>query len=214
MTRTVVVALLLILSIHLPAQQGKQYSFKSFSVVNGLASNTVNAVVQDGDGYMWIATANGLQRYDGSDFITFKSKSNEAGAIPPTYVSRLFVDQKKRLWLAVDNKIAGRFDTKKFTFKAVPVETREEYFIQKFYELRSGELVILNFFGNFFRFDEKQDRFVEDHTVLPLPAGWKCTDISWDDKIRRYWLSCDSGLVLLDPVSRKISYKGHNTEAN
>ena len=53
-----------------PAQQAREYSFKHFSVNSGLASNTVSAVTQDGDGYMWVATTNGLQRYDGNSFIS------------------------------------------------------------------------------------------------------------------------------------------------
>lgn len=50
------------------AQHAKQYSFKHFSVSNGLASNTVSASIQDADGYIWMATVNGLQRYDGNSF--------------------------------------------------------------------------------------------------------------------------------------------------
>src|SRR5690242_10805768 len=81
------------------AQHARQYSFKHFSVSNGLASNTVSASIQDDQGYMWFATVNGLQRYDGNGFITFKSNEKDPRSIPSTHITSLFLDNKKRLWL-------------------------------------------------------------------------------------------------------------------
>src|SRR5918993_1431225 len=68
-------------------QQAREYSFKHFSVATGLASNTVSSVAQDADGYIWIATTNGLQRYDGNSFISFKSRENDPSSIPSNHIS-------------------------------------------------------------------------------------------------------------------------------
>lgn len=46
--------------------------FERLSVEDGLPNATVLAVLQDQDGFMWFATANGLARYDGSDFTVFR----------------------------------------------------------------------------------------------------------------------------------------------
>ncbi|MGZ8538859.1 MAG: ligand-binding sensor domain-containing protein, partial [Flavisolibacter sp.] len=106
------VILFLISTGCLTAQESKQYSFKHFSVTNGLASNTVSTVIQDKDGFIWIATVNGLQRYDGSGFITFKSKSSDPRTIPTNHIITIFEDKKKNLWLVGDNNKIGIFDTK------------------------------------------------------------------------------------------------------
>jgi len=60
------------------AQQVKQYVFSHFSTEDGLASNIVNNVVQDDKGFTWLAAIDGLQRYDGNKFITFKTKSSNS----------------------------------------------------------------------------------------------------------------------------------------
>src|SRR5215218_6777133 len=97
-------------------QQAKQYSFKHFSVINGLASNTVSSIAQDGDGYIWIATTNGLQRYDGNNFITFKAQENNPATIPSNHIVSLYKDKRNNLWLIAGNNKVGIFDTRKFTF--------------------------------------------------------------------------------------------------
>src|SRR3954465_15160324 len=88
------------------AQEGRQYSFKHFSVTNGLASNTVGAVIQDKEGFMWMATDNGLQRYDGSSFITFRHEKDVATSIPSNYIHNMYMDEEKNIWLLCEgNKL-------------------------------------------------------------------------------------------------------------
>ncbi|HLZ15730.1 MAG TPA: two-component regulator propeller domain-containing protein, partial [Cyclobacteriaceae bacterium] len=46
--------------------------FSTLSVRDGLPSNIISAIVQDNSDFIWIGTANGVCRYDGYRFITFK----------------------------------------------------------------------------------------------------------------------------------------------
>jgi ligand-binding sensor domain-containing protein len=113
--RTVLhVLLALLFPFSIFAQQAKQYSFKHFSMVNGLASNTVSSIIQDKDGYIWMATVNGLQRFDGSSFITFTAQKNNPSSIPADHINWFFMDRKKNLWLESEMNNIGIFDTKKF----------------------------------------------------------------------------------------------------
>ena len=80
--RFVLPLLFLLLQIRAAGQQSKQYAFKRFTVSNGLAANFVIRTVQDKEGYMWLATSNGLQRYDGNTFITFRNKKGDPTTIP------------------------------------------------------------------------------------------------------------------------------------
>src|SRR6476469_8591390 len=108
--------LLLIFPLASLAQQARQYAFKHFSTTSGLESNMINAVIQDADGYMWMATANGLQRYDGSSFITFRFRRNDPHSVPSDLLSSFYLDAKKRLWVTSDNNRLGTWDTRKFLF--------------------------------------------------------------------------------------------------
>ncbi|MGZ5191187.1 MAG: ligand-binding sensor domain-containing protein, partial [Flavisolibacter sp.] len=208
------VILFLISTGCLTAQESKQYSFKHFSVTNGLASNTVSTVIQDKDGFIWIATVNGLQRYDGSGFITFKSKSSDPRTIPTNHIITIFEDKKKNLWLVGDNNKIGIFDTKKFIFKEViiPPEQRKFYIPQNFIESPAGDFLLLKEDGNLLKYVEKENRFILAPDALPGPKNWKRRSIVWDSARKKYWMSCDSGFAVYDPVTRHMNYRGHNID--
>ncbi len=104
----------------------RQYVFSRFSTFNGLASNQVNNLVQDRRGYMWLATPNGLQRYDGNKFITFKHQHRNASTLPDDNVGRVYMDKLNRLWvLTADNKI-GIFDTEHFSYQPVNIAWQKD----------------------------------------------------------------------------------------
>jgi ligand-binding sensor domain-containing protein/signal transduction histidine kinase len=85
--------LTIILSLLLSAPR-----FLSYSAADGLPSNTVYAIAQDGDGVLWIGTRNGLASFDGTTFRSWKEYGR---------VNALAVDREGRLWVGTDNLIAG-----------------------------------------------------------------------------------------------------------
>jgi hypothetical protein len=61
---------LAVISVPCPAQD-EQFAFDHYDTKNGLSNNEVNDVVQDDDGFIWIATRAGLNRFDGKDFTKY-----------------------------------------------------------------------------------------------------------------------------------------------
>ena len=53
--------------------QGQEYRFQQYRVEDGLPSDVIKAVAQDSLGFFWIATDDGLVKYDGIQFHTYKS---------------------------------------------------------------------------------------------------------------------------------------------
>jgi ligand-binding sensor domain-containing protein len=211
--RSVVVSILfLFVSVTVCSQQAKQYAFRHFSTLNGLASNVVGAVVQDHEGYIWMGTQNGLQRYDGNNFITFRNRTTDSTSIPSNYIPVLYEDSKQNLWIISDNNRVGIFDRKRFVFKEVPVlgDIPSFYLPQHLAELPTGELMLMRVDGSFFRYDKKQ--FVKDNKVLPIPSRWKCTHFTWDRFDKKLWLGCDSGLAVYNTMTKHVSYRGHNVD--
>ncbi|MDZ7773566.1 MAG: two-component regulator propeller domain-containing protein [Balneolaceae bacterium] len=49
---------------------GQQLPFRSYSIERGLSESVVNRMMQDSEGYIWVATSYGLNRFDGRDFRT------------------------------------------------------------------------------------------------------------------------------------------------
>lgn len=94
--------LLLLLSLLSPfvcSAKERQYAFRSLNVDDGLAHNTVLAIVQDRTGFMWFGTKDGLNRYDGSEIRTVAV----VDAIPGNnYVTALCEDTEGRIWIGTD----------------------------------------------------------------------------------------------------------------
>src|SRR5690606_25525880 len=75
-------------------------------------------------GFMWIGTNRGLQRFDGQRYLDFPHKKNDATSIPHNYVVQLLLDQKKNLWVLTGDGKIGVFDTKWFEYREVPVRLK------------------------------------------------------------------------------------------
>ncbi|MBO9571504.1 MAG: hypothetical protein J7497_04765, partial [Chitinophagaceae bacterium] len=108
------------------AQQSKQYSFTHYSTQTGMFSNQVNSILQDETGFICIGTNDGLIRYDGTRYKTFRHNRQDSSSIPYNQVNQLLIDKNKNFWLLFSNGKAALFNTRNFRFKQVAVNPREE----------------------------------------------------------------------------------------
>lgn len=76
--------------------------FSQFGIEQGLPSSYVNQVAQDRAGYLWIATADGLARYDGVGFTTVRRGLDGGQELAGTAVETVFVDSRDRLWIGTE----------------------------------------------------------------------------------------------------------------
>ncbi len=72
-----------------------QIPFINYSMKDGLAQNQVRDICQDHQGYIWIATAGGVSKFDGKSFKNF----TVAEGLPVNTVTALLVDRKNRIWM-------------------------------------------------------------------------------------------------------------------
>ncbi|WP_158973993.1 hybrid sensor histidine kinase/response regulator transcription factor [Cellulophaga sp. L1A9] len=79
--------------------QSSNQLIESFHSEQGFYQNTVNAIVSDSKGYLWIATPNGLVRYDGYSFDYYYHDHENSQSLINNYVSHLLSDSKGRLWI-------------------------------------------------------------------------------------------------------------------
>lgn len=200
------------------APDARQYVFTRFTTLNGLSSNIVNNLVQDRKGYIWLATPNGLQRYDGNKFITFKHQHRNPSTLPDDNVGRVYMDKKQRLWiLTADNKI-GIFDTERFSYQLVNIDWQTAqptiYVAKLLTENNEGELLLMMGWHEVYKFSPDSNSFLIDQEIQYKPANWKRHSYYYDTVTRRSWIGCDSGLVMYDPATRHINYQGHNPDKN
>ncbi|MEM9806357.1 MAG: two-component regulator propeller domain-containing protein, partial [Cyanobacteria bacterium P01_D01_bin.56] len=84
------------------------------SVDQGLSSSYVQDVTQDQDGFLWIATSNGLNRYDGYSFKPFTHQTNDSSSLGSNTIESLLVTRDGTLW--VGGLELNKFDAATQTF--------------------------------------------------------------------------------------------------
>lgn len=93
--------LIVILMYLFPTLVSGQYRFDSWTTENGLPQNTVWSISQTPDGYIWLATSDGLVRFDGIKFKIF-NKSNSPN-FPSNRLRHLVADRSGALWITPEN---------------------------------------------------------------------------------------------------------------
>ena len=91
--------LFFIFSIHLIHSQ--DYYFKHFRVEEGLSNNTVITSLQDEDGFMWFGTKDGLNKFDGYHFKTYRSQNDPIHSLGSNYIQSLHT-HKGIIWVGTD----------------------------------------------------------------------------------------------------------------
>src|SRR5690242_18554339 len=90
--------------------------FTHLTTNDGLSQGYVTAVLQDRRGFMWFATRDGLNRYDGNAFVVYKNNPNDNGSLGSNFIQDLLEDNRGYLWIATNIGV-NRFDptTERFT---------------------------------------------------------------------------------------------------
>ena len=93
----------------------QRFNFKFYGEDEGLANLAVQAVLQDRAGFLWVATQNGLYRYDGSHFAAFGKDEG----LPAARIEALHESIDGTLWAGTQNGLARRRGD---SFEIVPLK--------------------------------------------------------------------------------------------
>jgi ligand-binding sensor domain-containing protein len=87
----------------------KDLKFTHLTTNDGLSQGYVVAILQDRRGFMWVATRDGLNRYDGNSFVVYKNNPNDPGSLSSNFIQDLIEDDQGYLWIAT-NAGLNKFD--------------------------------------------------------------------------------------------------------
>ena len=81
-----------------PVQAHEHYLVQHYSIKDGMSQNTVMAILQDKQGFMWFGTWDGLNRFDGYAFEVYKAMNNGQEAHVNNRVVWIYEDEEERIW--------------------------------------------------------------------------------------------------------------------
>ena len=192
--------------------QKRQFVFTRLSTKEGLASNIVYSVMQDKRGFMWLATANGLQRYDGRKVIYFRVPQQEENYLPSTAISQIFEDINGNFWVRAEKEV-GIFDPATFRYRRAQIRMAEDVLSRSDFELKHdsrGNVFLLLRRAAILTYNKEKNEFAPEYNPFETPPGWKINQFVEDPVTKNYWMGGDSGLAIYDVKKKDLYYRGKN----
>ena len=90
--------------------------FTNISTEQGLSQSYVFSIAQDKQGYIWLATEDGLNRFDGKNFVHYRHNINNKHSVADNFIRKVLVDKSGVLWVGTNNglsrynKVLDNFD--------------------------------------------------------------------------------------------------------
>ena len=176
------------------------FSFEQFTADNGLSHESVINITKDPDGFLWIGTGNGLNRFDGISFKIFRNDPNNEQSIPGNYIAGTTLDKKGYLWIATNYGLC-RLNTRTLKIDRVDLKDSSDNYPR--YEVMTGEFDkdgIGWFIANDHLYAVNQETFKWKR--YPLPATRFHANSSQIDSKNRIWLSIGRAKYLFDPKTK------------
>ncbi|MDP4261872.1 MAG: two-component regulator propeller domain-containing protein [Bacteroidota bacterium] len=195
----------------LTGAQNSSSHFTTFTSRDGLSNSSINCLIKDSRNFIWIGTAEGLNRFDGSRFLSFFSYYDDPASLSGNNIFDILQYQPGRLLIATNNGLSV-FNTFTNSFENYKISVPE---------LRRG-------CGNFIRslFKDKQGRVYVNYSGVidvfndTLSFLYRFTDLPWAQSLRgvlinkepwfqdsqnRIWLPTDNkGICLIDENKQQV----------
>lgn len=114
--------------------QHSSLRFENFTIKNGLSNNSINCILQTQDGFLWIATKDGLNRFDGQNFKIYKNDPSKKYSLPENYVMSLFESKDGTFWVGTWGGGLCKFNSNLETFSRYDLGEAVDDYIQTIFE--------------------------------------------------------------------------------
>ncbi|MBX3057193.1 MAG: response regulator [Anaerolineae bacterium] len=195
--------------------------FTHLSLEEGLSQTTVITILQDSRGFMWFGTQDGLNRYDGYNFVVYRNDPNDLNSLGDNRIRAIVEDSSGMLWIATEAGGLNKYDpdTDTFTRYRHDPDNPNSLKNNKVWNIWQSEAGIFWLYmdeGWLTQFDPKSETFIHYQFVPPeltnLATGQNIKAL-YQDKTGIIWLSNEvDGLVSFNPGTGRFTYFFHDPE--
>lgn len=188
--------------------------FEKITTDNNLSNNKVNCIVQDNRGFIWIGTNDGLNRFDGTNFIIYRNKPGDSSSISGNIITGLLQDANDDLWIATADgglcrynyRLPPSLQFKQFKHKPADKNSIPTNSINAIIDDGKGFLWIATSGFSVIRFNKKTNEFSKSLIAGPKTALSLCMD-----RENIIWVGRQGGgLVKINAATLEANYdKGY-----
>lgn len=151
--------------VFMEAVQAQRIRFRNFSSEEGLSNSSVNCMIQDQAGFIWVGTQDGLNRYDGFDFEVFRRQPEDSLSLNNNTVNALLEGSERQIWVGTEGAGLQRYDPDKnqfFTFFHTPSLQQPQDILSLMMD-RAGQIWVGTKEQGLFVFDPIKEEFVRHY---------------------------------------------------
>lgn len=194
------------------AQQQK-VNFTSLTSKDGLSSNVVTAILKDRYGIMWFATEDGLNKFDGTSFTTYRHNPTDTTSLPTNEVVALHEDPSGKLWIGTNGGSICWFDRQKDVFRRLPAHKgfdRKSNVVRAITSDYRGHLWISNVNG-LSVLDPQTGKLTNIPANASSPGSLTSKTVLclFEDSKRRLWIGSDDGLFRYNRSGKNFIHYVH-----
>lgn len=188
-------------------------NFSNITIDDGLPQATVETMIQDSKGYIWIGTNDGLSRYNGYKFKNFREEKGHKNSLVNNYIVDLAEDEEGNIWILTIkgvSKINNSGETITNYFSSEEEGNLSHYNTTEILCLSNGDILI-GTMGGIDIYDKTTDSF------MPFVEKDKLTNDEVyslsEDAYGNIWVGTTDGLNMIKKDSREvIQYNSDGTE--
>ncbi|MFA6456544.1 MAG: two-component regulator propeller domain-containing protein, partial [Bacteroidota bacterium] len=215
--RSIVASAMIMLGVCLPVQaQDRSMIFERFTIENGLSNNSVNNILQTKDGFLWVATKDGLNRYDGQSFKHFKYHPSDKNSLPENYVNALLESPDGTLLIGTWGKGVCAFDPHMEFFSRLDTLRHDDAYVQCMFADSKGNVWYGTVNGGLNRVNRNKSGHSSYRKNPPRDYPFPSDNVTSiaEDRAGHLWIgTADAGLLEFDPATGLIrQYPFHTNE--
>lgn len=201
------IMLIVLLAADIILCQTKYFRFENYSITSGLSNISINCILQTRDGFLWIATKDGLNRFDGQNFKVYKNNPALIHSLPENYVMSLLESKDGTLWIGTWGGGLSWFDKSTEKFYRTDLTYADDDYVQFLYEDFSHNIWYGTLSGGLNKFNPSLKKITTYRKENISPYFFPDNEITWisEDSAKNIWASTThAGLVKLNPFSNQI----------
>ena len=194
--------------------QNSDFAFEHFSVEQGLSSANVGAIYQDSTGYLWLGTYNGIDRYDGYGFTSYKYPGDSV-ILRNEFPGSICEDDEGSIWIASHSGGLEKLNPVTGTFKNYlpdPQQPQNDWsnFVFSIY-VDKNRVMWVGTGNGFYKFNKSDETFTsyQYDENDPHSLGHNSVNAIYEDRSGTLWLATGGGLDRFDREANKFYHYWH-----
>ncbi|MFT4925334.1 MAG: ligand-binding sensor domain-containing protein/signal transduction histidine kinase [Phenylobacterium sp.] len=199
-----VILLLTLFYSSLALASGPVTRFERLSLEDGLSQVSVASIAQDQEGFIWFATQDGLNRYDGYEFKVFRHDPASPNSISNSWVRVIHIDSSGTLWIGTNGSGIDKYDPQSESFihyqhQPGNPNSLSHNTVRAIFSDANGTLWV-GTDGGLNQFDNQSNQFVHfsHHATDPHSLSHNHVKAIYQDSKSNLWIGTDDGLNKLD----------------